>query len=103
MKVVFHVDEIKKWPEATANIYNLLKAAADIEVVLLVNGGAIKGYLEPDQPLLKNDQVIFHACHNAMRAHKIEPEDLPANVVVVPAGVLDLVELQHVGYGYIKP
>ncbi|MDN6915080.1 sulfur reduction protein DsrE, partial [Klebsiella pneumoniae] len=28
---------------------------------------------------------------------------LPEQVIVVPAGVLDLVELQSQGYAYIKP
>ncbi|MBU5583354.1 DsrE family protein, partial [Enterococcus sp. S181_ASV_20] len=47
--------------------------------------------------------VTFHACNNAMRANQITKEQLPENVVVVPAGVLDLIELQAQGYAYIKP
>ena len=38
-----------------------------------------------------------------MRANKIAAEQLPGNVVVVPAGVLDLIKLQSEGYAYIKP
>ncbi|MGF1944503.1 DsrE family protein [Enterococcus mediterraneensis] len=103
MKVVFHVDEMVKWTEATANIINLLRATDDIQIVLLVNGIAIKGFLDTEQQILKNSKVAFHACRNAMRAHNIEEADLPTNVIVVPAGVLDLVELQTEGYAYIKP
>jgi intracellular sulfur oxidation DsrE/DsrF family protein len=38
-----------------------------------------------------------------MRANQITKDQLPENVVVVPAGVLDLIELQAQGYAYIKP
>ncbi|KAF1293408.1 DsrE family protein [Candidatus Enterococcus leclercqii] len=104
MKVVFHVDEENKWSEAGKNIHNLRAAAENIKIILLVNGAAIKGYLDPaNAVLLGEDQVEFHACHNAMQAFGISPEDLPANVEIVPAGVLDLVKLQHRGYAYIKP
>lgn len=103
MKVVFHISEEEKWPEATANIHNLLKAVACIDIVVTVNGNAILGYLAEKQPLLANPQVVFHACHNAMKAHGITSQQLPENVTVVPAGVLDLIQLQAAGYAYIKP
>lgn len=48
-------------------------------------------------------KVVFHACANAMRANHISESSLPEQVIVVPAGVLDLVELQSQGYAYIKP
>lgn len=103
MKVVFHISDEEKWSEANANVTNLLKAVACIDITVTVNGGAIVGYLNKDQPLLQNPKVTFHACHNAMRAHQITKEQLPENVTVVPAGVLDLIQLQAAGYAYIKP
>lgn len=53
--------------------------------------------------LIATEGVTFHACSNAMRANKIVKEQLPKDVVVVSAGVLDLIELQAEGYAYIKP
>lgn len=104
MKVVFHVDELAKWQEAFHNIRNLTKADSSVKIVLLVNGAAIKGYLdEANQEFLSLENVEFHACNNAMRANQISAEDLPKNVIVVPAGVLDLIQLQTTGYAYIKP
>lgn len=103
MKVVFHVDEMAKWPEATANIRNLQKAVCKADIVLSVNGVAVKSYLDPELPALQLEHVELHACHNALRANQIDPADLPEKVIVVPAGVLDLVQLQHAGYAYIKP
>lgn len=104
MKVVFHVDEVNKWSEAGSNIRNLLAATHEVTIVLLVNGKAITGYLDPaNTALLQIEQVAFHACRNAMNAHGMTPENLPANVEIVPAGVLDLIKLQDLGYAYIKP
>lgn len=104
LKVVFHVDESAKWQEAYHNIKNLLHAAPEVKVVLLVNGSAIKGYLDAEnQEFLALSGVTFHACANAMRANQITADQLPENVEVVPAGVLDLIQLQNGGYAYIKP
>lgn len=105
LKVVFHVNELAKWSGALQNIRNLLKEAPDSKIILVVNGEAISGYLDPEiLPLIKElPQVGFHACNNALKAHQINPTALPAEVTVVAAGVLDLAQLQNTGYGYIKP
>lgn len=104
MKVVFHLDELAKWQETHQNVRNLLKASPEIEIVVLVNGIAITGYLLAENTeFIKTQGVTFHACSNAMKANQVSPEDLPKIVQVVPAGVLDLVELQQAGYAYIKP
>lgn len=104
MNVVFHIDELAKWSETASNVKNLLKEPVEVTIVVLVNGGAIKGYLAPEnQAFISTKDVTFHACNNAMRSNKIEAAQLPQNVEVVPAGVLDLIELQAKGYAYIKP
>ncbi|MFR3685383.1 MAG: DsrE family protein [Enterococcus sp.] len=104
MKVVFHIDELEKWTETANNVKNLLKEPKKIAIIVLINGNAINGYLASEnQAFIATKGVTFHACNNAMRANKIEKEQLPENVVVVPAGVLDLIELQAQGYAYIKP
>lgn len=104
MKVVFHVDEVEKWSEAIKNIHNAKAGCPNLQIVLLVNGGGITGFLdERYQEFLQETEIEFHACHNALKAFKISPEELPETVTVVPAGVLDLIKLQHHGYAYIKP
>ncbi len=105
MKVVFHVDELGKWKEARGNIKNLLKLDDSVEVVLLVNGEGIKGYtLKEEKAFIeKYPQVHFHACNNAMKGFDVTKEEMPESVKVVPAGVMDLIELQNNGYAYIKP
>ncbi|MCI1902549.1 MAG: DsrE family protein [Enterococcaceae bacterium] len=104
MKAVFHIDETAKWDETTKNIHNLFKEVPEAVVVVSVNGGAVKGYLAAEnQAFIKEDKAAFHACRNALRAQHIAESQLPPNVKVVPAGVLDLIELQASGYAYIKP
>lgn len=104
MKVVFHIDELDKWTETSKNVSNVLKAAPETDIVVSVNGSAIKGYLDDDNlAFIQMEEVTFHACNNAMKGNHIREEDLPKNVEVVPAGVLDLIQLQQDGYAYIKP
>lgn len=104
MKVVFHIDELEKWTETANNVKNLLKEPGKIAIIVLINGKAIKGYLAAEnQAFIATEGVTFHACNNAMQANNITKEQLPEDVVVVPAGVLDLIELQAQGYAYIKP
>ena len=104
MNVVFHIDEIEKWTETANNVKNLLKEPKKIAIIVLINGKATEGYLDPkNQSFIATEGVTFHACNNAMRAYKITKEQLPKNVVVVPSGVLDLIELQSEDYAYIKP
>ena len=104
MKVVFHIDELNKWVETSHNVANLLRDAPETDIVVSVNGIVVKGYLD-DKLLdfIQLEGVVFHACHNAMKANGVRPESLPENVKVVPAGVIDLIQLQHAGYAYIKP
>ncbi|GCF94999.1 sulfur reduction protein DsrE [Enterococcus florum] len=105
MKVAFHVDELGKLSEARHNIHNLLKVDPNATIVLLINGEAIQGYLLPNQMsfIENNPTVEFHACNSAMKVYRVEKSDLHEAVEVVPAGVMDLIRLQHDGFAYIKP
>lgn len=104
MKVVFHVDEVAKWSGAKKNIHNLKAASPTIQIILVINGAAITGLLAPEhQEFIETTEAEIHACRNALQGFKISEDRLPAPVTVVPAGVLDLVKLQHLGYAYIKP
>jgi intracellular sulfur oxidation DsrE/DsrF family protein len=110
-KVVFHIDELEKWDHTLGNIQNLIAYGQSqqtaYDIVVLVNGDAIMGYLvtrlRDTITKLQPQGVSFHACNNAMNSHGVRTEQLPAGVVVVPAGVADLIALQDAGYRYIKP
>ena len=48
-KVVFHIDELEKWAHTLGNIQNLIAYGQSqqtaYDIVVLVNGDAIMGYL----------------------------------------------------------
>lgn len=105
MKAVFHIDESDKWAHALANLTNFLAEVPDAQLVLVANGEAITGYTDARlrTKMQALSQVSFHACQNSMNAHQLTTADLPDYAVVVPAGVVDLAQLQADHFAYIKP
>lgn len=116
MKVIFHVDEMQKWELTLGNVKNLISYAQlrniNLQAIVLANSKAVKalttaeaetlGLLEPLLELLDNG-VTVSACRNALNKENISEKDLLTNVVVVPAGVAELVLKQAEGYAYIRP
>lgn len=107
LNVVFHVNEPEKWSVALGNIRNLLKETQEADIKVVVNGGAITGYLDQlvvEQLSQVQSQIVtFEACHNALSGHHIDTSQLPSWVNVVSAGVIRLIDWQQAGYAYIKP
>ncbi len=110
MKIVFHIDEIAKWQTTISNITNALNYAqkqnVTVALIVVVNGAAITEYRDPKiRTFIKSHrtQVTFHACQNAMNSHQVTAQQLPDSVKIVPAGIIDLAQLQDQGYRYIKP
>ena len=101
--LVVHVDEPAKVATAISNVQNFLAARPTSTVVVVVNGPAtlVTGAWKPLQQTLP--QVEIDACHNAMVSHQMTAAQLPASVTVVPAGVVRIVDLQAVGYAYLRP
>lgn len=108
-KVVFHIDEMAKWSLVLSNAKNILADLGEnVEVVVLANAEAVKGYLESsefDGPIqeLMDEKVRFVACRNALKANEISVDQLMEKMNVVPAGVSELVKLQSQGYAYVRP
>lgn len=113
-KAVFHIDELEKWTLALTNTKNLVgyyqERKLDFQIEVVATSVAIRGYLGKDEGDLPQRMaelhqlgVVFAACSNAMRAQKVEPQDLPDFVRVVPAGVAELVDRQEEGYAYLRP
>ncbi|AGK96858.1 DsrE family protein [Clostridium pasteurianum] len=113
-KVLFHIDELSKWKLLLGNINNLINALQNeiynIEVV--ANAEAVKLYdfnnnFSSEEFHIMKDlngkNVRFVACNNALKGHGIKRENLMTFVLVVPAGILELIDKQEEGYAYIKP
>ncbi len=126
LKALIHVNEAARWEIALGNIANLLKAAGedDVEIVLVANGDGVNGYVAHGRngpkkgacsidmdmtdristmTALSKKGISFLACRNALAAQNISLDDLPQFVTVVPAGMVQLIKLQDQGFAYIKP
>lgn len=109
--VVFHVDQdAAALNAALTNIANYLAALPheNFTAVLLVNGPAIRLMTADGEQAkalgeLAAKGLRVRVCRNAMRHFDVAPEALLPVCEIVPAGVVELVDLQGKGYAYIKP
>jgi len=54
------------------------------------------------EELAKNPNVSFVLCQATMKRHKIQQSDLIPGVISVPDGILEIIQKQAEGWGYIK-
>ncbi len=111
--LLVHVDlpDAGRMSMALTNIKNYQKALVGQEytVVVLANAGAVPFYLPSNETHtetikeLSEQGVVFKACQNALNKNNIKAEELPAFVQVVPAGIVEIVDLQRAGFAYLKP
>ena len=104
MRVIFHIDELDKWPLLLSNVKNFLLAEADARVEVVAYAEAVTYYVgDKELPEKLIGKVDFVACGNALKAWEIETGLLPGYVRVVPSGVVEIIHKQAEGYYYIRP
>ena len=109
--VVFHVDQdAAALNMALTNITNYFDALVqeDFTAVLLVNGPAIRLMIADGEHARQIAAVAarglrVRVCRNALRHFAVAKETLLPACEIVPAGVVELVDLQNKGFAYIKP
>ncbi|WP_239256347.1 DsrE family protein [Listeria ilorinensis] len=105
MNILLHINDAERFPMLRSNIKNLTKAEFDGTITVVANGGAVKKYYEEDERKFLEafaERVEFIACCNSLAANHLYAEDLPPMIEIVPNGILEVVERQAEGYGYIK-
>jgi intracellular sulfur oxidation DsrE/DsrF family protein len=114
-KVVYHVSEANKVRFALNNINNHLEGIGGnerIDIVLVVNGGGVNGFLKSkagqevatDVELLELQDVRFEICGYSLKAFGSGVKDLVGNFKHLDqGGVVRLVELQQQGFAYLRP
>ena len=111
-RVVIQVSEAdpKKWTLALNVAANIQKElGADKVQVEIVSFGPGIGMLKADAEIANrvtdalDGGVQVVACANSMRLQKIEEADLVSKVVVVPAGVVEIIKRQREGWAYLRP
>jgi len=118
VRVAVHLDEARvvRMRMALNNIANLLayyaEAGQAVEIELVANGQGVTLLRAGVSPLAERVAemaargVRFSACANTLRGMSRDQEEAPElldGVVVVPSGVVRLVELQRVGWAYLRP
>jgi intracellular sulfur oxidation DsrE/DsrF family protein len=87
----------------------MAKAYPDSKFEVVMYSGAIDMVLKEKssvaydmEVLTKNKNVSFVVCEGTMKRHKIDKSQLISGVTTVPDGILEIVERQAEGWGYIK-
>lgn len=90
------------------NYYNALPGE-EFQLCLVANGPAVQLFAD-DQTELKTRAMQLHSrglriklCSNALTVFELTPEHCWSFVEIVPAGLVEIVELQRKGFVYIKP
>ncbi|KRM87391.1 DsrE family protein [Lacticaseibacillus thailandensis] len=110
MNVIFHIDEMAKWPMVLNNVMHyhewLTAHQQTAHVEILANGDAVRGAETGSDvqltPVAQAGTVVA-VCANSLNQRHIDQRQLQAGVTVVPVGVIELAQKQQAGYAYIRP
>lgn len=110
-KIVIQLNtaDTSAWSSTIGNIKNIQKVwSTQLKIEVVVHGKAIdflvkdKTYFANEIAGLTNEGVIFSACENTMRKHKIVKADLLSVANTVPSGVVEVIMKQEQGWSYLK-
>lgn len=96
MRVLIHAPSAGALNRARNNAVNLLAAAPDATVRIVVNAEGVAGVL--DNPRLDTDVLTLVCANTLERIGRTAPEPLQ----VVPAAILALAEMQRDGWIYVR-
>jgi len=111
VKIVFDVtsDNTKVHQAAVRHVKAMSKAYPDSQFEVVMYSGAMdmvlkgKSSVEEDMAALaENDNVTFVICQGTMKRHDVDESELIEGVTTVPDGILEIIEKQQEGWGYIK-
>ncbi|WP_217495887.1 DsrE family protein [Mangrovivirga cuniculi] len=91
------------------HVKGMSKAYPDAKFQVVVYSGALDMYLKDKstvksdiESLVKNPNVSFKVCEQTMKRHNKSKSDLISGIEPVPDGILEIVNKQKQGWGYIK-
>ncbi len=96
MRLIVHAPTHAALLRARRNIRNLLLAAPDVEVELVLNGEAVRSELESPDSELRRYLVI---CENSLVAANAIA---PTGVTTTPVAVLHIAQRQQDGWAYLR-
>jgi hypothetical protein len=115
-KIFYHLNEAghAKAIAVLTNIQNHVDTVGwqNIEALeLVVHGPALKTFLARDlDPEVRGKVeklmaggLRIGACQITLKRQKVEPRELLEGLTAIPSGVARVMELQELGYAYVKP
>ncbi len=111
VKIVFDVtsSSTKVHESAMRHVQMMAKSYPDSKFEMVMYSGAygmvVKGestVSKQMEALANNENVDFVVCQASLNRHKIDASQLVAGVRAVPDGILEIIQKQKVGWGYIK-
>ena len=111
VKVVFDVTsaDTKIHQSAMRHVKMMSNAYPDSEFEVVVYSGALNMMLKDKssvqaevESILKNDNVSFNVCSMTLQRKEMTQSDLITGVGTVPDGILEIIDKQSKGWGYIK-
>lgn len=112
VKIVFDVtsDNVKVHETTMRHVKLMSEAYPESKFKVVLYSGAIDMVLKDkssvatdmESLLASNKNVSFVICEGTMKRHKIEPSQLIPGVTSVPDGILEIIQRQAEGWGYIK-
>ena len=110
--LVLHVDKVDgSLSIAFTNAINYARALPNdsYNMVLVVNSRAVTQLVASNVEIKGAlEEALAHGlsvrvCQNALAATGTDPKSLYPQCQIVPAGLVELVNLQRAGYAYVKP
>ena len=111
VKIVFDINSRDTLTHQTVlrHVTLMSKSYPDSKFEVVVYGGALPMLIKDKSTisqgvtaLAANDNVSFKACAVTMKRHDIDESMLLPGVDVVPDAIIEIVDKQHEGWGYIK-
>ena|SRR5210317_1650211 len=111
VKIVFDVtsSNVNVHQAAVRHVKMMSQAYPDSEFEVVMYSGSIDMVLkdkssvaEDMEELAKNDNITFAVCKGTMKRHKISEDQIIPGVKQVPDGILEIINKQQEGWGYIK-
>ena len=111
VKIVFDINSRDTLTHQTVlrHVTMMAKSYPDSKFEVVVYGGALPMLLKDKSTishgvtaLATNENVSFKACAVTMKRHDINESMLLPGVDVVPDAIIEIVDKQHEGWGYIK-
>jgi intracellular sulfur oxidation DsrE/DsrF family protein len=107
LKVVVQISDIDNAHQSITSCKNLINELSDAVVEVVFHQSAIKavikgGRFDDEIKELMKRGIIVAACRNSMRSEGIKDQDLIDGVVIVNAGVAEIVRRESEGWLYLR-